>query len=98
MSDAHGYWRCDNDATYLYIRLAVGVCNGSGAVPICDCSDDWMGPKCDLPCVHGTKFPNLTCDCHGCYSGTGCNDTCGGHGECVNNKCVCSSTDGWWGK
>ncbi|KAK2188421.1 hypothetical protein NP493_132g02156 [Ridgeia piscesae] len=56
-----------------------------------------MGPKCDLPCVHGTKLPDLSCDCHGCYTGTGCNDTCGGHGDCVDDKCVCRSTDGFWG-
>ena len=46
---------------------------------------------CDLPCVHGTKLPDLSCDCHDFYTGTGCNGTCGEHDNIVDGKGVCRS-------
>lgn len=53
----------------------------------------WMGPACNDPCVHGHP-ENGRCVCDQCYTGSGCQLECSGHGECVSGKCICNNNAG----
>ena len=65
-----------------------------------NCSQGWMGPACDDPCVHGVQEPMNSgfCKCDPCYGGKGCDSLCLGRGVCQSNKtCFCDPDVGWRG-
>ena len=56
-----------------------GYCNATGRLtPECtDCIAGWMGPACNDPCVHGSRFFNelerrFICRCDSCHTGMQC--------------------------
>ena len=80
----------------IKVSNKVGWLLTAGVYPRCECSDDWMGRECELPCANGTAQEDFTCQCDACYAGPGCDLLCGDHGVCNNGTCTCDS--GWWGK
>ena len=47
----------------------------------CNCTNDWIGDVCHIPCVDGDNV-NGECVCsNNCTTGESCDSTCSGHGE-----------------
>jgi hypothetical protein len=79
-----------------------GVCGGDGSTCDNGCGPNQPGPSgCNNVCgstatidecgvCGGTGIPNGFCDC-----GQNISSTCGGHGSCLNQSCVCR--DGYTG-
>ena len=74
--------------------LATGVCDVEHYFPprCVNCTLS-MGPACEYPCVHGLEFPAFStrCECERCYSDSGCQTECSGHGNCDNETCLCDA-------
>lgn len=72
-----------------------GNCSGNG---VCNCTEEWIGDKCDIPCLNGTNI-NGVCVCdHTCLTGVSCHVQCGGNGVCDDaGQCVCDFDKGFKG-
>lgn len=69
-----------------------GTCDGSVNPPRCaNCTNQTMGPACELACIHGVEYPpnSAICKCSPCYQGLSCDIECSGYGSCNNSRCVC---------
>ncbi|XP_019646039.1 PREDICTED: uncharacterized protein LOC109486623 [Branchiostoma belcheri] len=78
-----------------------GMCDGSTSPPVCrNCTQGWMGPACEDPCVHGHQEPmdSGNCVCDSGWVGVGCDSECSGHGTIENGHCVCFYEEGWKGE
>lgn len=79
-----------------------GICNETTSPPRCvSCHDNWMGPACNDPCLHGKQEPmdSGICVCEEGWTGVGCNSECSENGKIslITGKCICTYELGWKG-
>jgi hypothetical protein len=44
---------------------------------VCQCSQEWVGVSCNIPCINGTNKGDGVCSCHRtCDTGMYCGSSC----------------------
>ncbi|WAR26298.1 TENX-like protein [Mya arenaria] len=73
-----------------------GMCDTSGAIPVCACYQGYIGNECEYRCINGTATADHECVCDPCFTGGACDEVCTGQGTCNNGTCACSAS--FWGE